>query len=185
MTVDVGTCIEGETKHRSFVNIAGVGFDAEVMTRCNNPGPILQAMPVKVRYYASIFKTFAKYKGVKATLDIDGETTTIDNLLLLAVGCAQWYGAGMHILPTANLSDGFFDLAWGHDVKLSELNKLMSLIYKGEHVGHPNAKFAKCKRVSIHAEPRTPFHIDGDVTGQTPVTFECVPMGLWVAVPTK
>lgn len=177
--VDVGTAVG----HRSFLNIAGAGFDAEVMTRFNNPGAVTKALPVKVRYYLSILRTFAKYKNVRADLDIDGEVTVIDNLLLLAVGCARFYGAGMHILPMAELQDGLLDLAWGHDVRLADLNKLMSLIYKGEHVGHPNVKFAKCKRVSVTCEPGTVFHLDGDVTGCTPVTFESVPSALKVVVP--
>lgn len=165
--VDVGR-VDG---HRAFVNIAGVGFDAEVMTIFNNPGAVMRVMPVKVRYYASILKTFTKYKGVKATLTIDGEKTVVDNLLLMAVGCAQYYGAGMHILPNADLSDGLFDVVWGQDVRLAELNKLMSIIYKGEHLNHRNVRSARCKEVSVEAEPKTRFHLDGDVTGETPVTF--------------
>ena len=174
--VDVGKALS----HREFVNIAGVGFDAEVMTRFNSPGLFAKRMPVKVRYYLSILKTFAQYRGVKAILTIDGEVTVVDNLLLLAIGCAQFYGAGMHILPMADLSDGLFDLAWGFDVKLSELNKLMVLIYKGEHVDHPNVKFARCKGVVVETDPETRFHLDGDVTGKSPVTFECVPHALRV-----
>lgn len=165
--VDVGR-VDG---HRAFVNIAGVGFDAEVMTVFNHPGALMRVMPVKVRYYASILKTFTKFKGVKATLTIDGSTTVVDNLLLMAVGCAQFYGAGMHILPHADLMDGLFDVVWGQDVRLAELNKLMAIIYKGEHLEHPNVRSARCKEVVIEAEPRTRFHLDGDVTGETPVTF--------------
>ena len=174
--VDIGR-VDG---HRAFVNIAGVGFDAEVMTVFNNPGALMRSMPVKVRYYASIMKTFTKYKGVKSTLTIDGEKTVVDNLLLMAVGCAQYYGAGMHILPHADLRDGLFDVVWGQDVRLAQLNKLMAIIYKGEHLGHPNVRSARCKEVVVEAEPMTRFHLDGDVTGETPVTFQILPNQLKV-----
>ncbi|MBS1714654.1 MAG: diacylglycerol kinase family lipid kinase [Armatimonadetes bacterium] len=178
LRVDTGRC-EG---HRSFVNVAGAGFDAEVMTRFNAPGPIVGRMPVKVRYYLSILRTFASYKGVKATVVADGETVEVGNLLLLAVGCARYYGAGMHVLPQADLTDGLFDVVWGQDVRLAELNALMSLIYKGEHVGHPNVRYRKCRHVSVEARPSTRFHLDGDVTGRTPVTFVTEPASLNVVV---
>jgi len=177
--VDVGMA-EG---HRHFVNIAGVGFDAEVMIRFNHPGAFTRALPVKVRYYLSILKTFAKYKGVKATLTLDGQEQVVENLLLLAVGCAEYYGAGMHMLPGADLTDGLFDLAWGQDVRLAELNKLMALIYKGEHIGHSNVRTARCSRVVIESQPGTTFHLDGDVTGETPVTFSVSPHSLRVVCP--
>ncbi|MBS1721954.1 MAG: diacylglycerol kinase family lipid kinase [Armatimonadetes bacterium] len=177
--VDVGLA-EG---YRHFINIAGIGFDAAVMTNFNHPGALVGAMPVKVRYYLSIAKTFASYRGASATLTIDEERTVVDALLLLAVGIAQFYGAGMHVLPMADIADGQFDLVWGQDVRLGELNKLMSLIYKGAHIGHPKVRTARCRSVAIETQTGLPFHLDGDVTGATPVTFRCLEGALRVAAP--
>lgn len=179
--VDVGEVIG----HRHFLNIAGVGFDAEVMTRFNSPSKVWRALPVKARYYLSILRTFAGYKGVKATVTTDGETSEVKNLLLLAVGCAQFYGAGMHVLPTASLDDGLFDVVWGEDVRLSELNKLMALIYKGDHIGHPNVRHRQCHTLSIETWPPTRFHLDGDVTGEAPVTFVTKQAALRVVRPSS
>lgn len=178
--VDVGLCLG----HRHFVNIAGVGFDAEVMTRFNNPGPVAKVLPVKARYYLSILQTFAKYKGVTAHVTMDGESREIGNLLLMAVGCARYYGAGMHILPQADLNDGHFDVVWGHNVKLGDLNKLMALIYEGRHIGHPNVDTARCREVTVTTQPSSRFHLDGDVTGLTSVTFRSVPAALFVVRPS-
>ena len=177
--VDVGLAVG----HRHFVNIAGAGFDAEVMTRFNSPGIVARALPVKVRYYLSILRTFAGYKGVRATVELDGQSVEIERMLLLAVGCAQYYGAGMHILPSADLNDGLFDIVWGENVRMAELNKLMALIYKGAHIGHPNVKTARAKSVTVVANPATRFHLDGDVTGVTPVTFRTLPGLLDVVAP--
>lgn len=174
--VDVGEV----TGHRCFVNIAGVGFDAEVMTRFNSPSKLWRALPVKARYYLSILRTFAGYKGVKAVVQGDDQQVDVGNLLLLAVGCAQFYGAGMHVLPTASLQDGLFDVVWGEDVRLSELNKLMALIYKGEHIGHPNVRHLQCRTLRIETQPATRFHLDGDVTGLAPLEFVTRPEALHV-----
>lgn len=176
MPVDVGEAVG----HRHFVNVAGVGFDAEVMTRFNSPSKVWRALPVKARYYLSILRTFAGYKGVKAKVMADDKTIEVGNLLLLAVGCAQFYGAGMHVLPTASLEDGLFDVVWGEDVRLAELNKLMGLIYKGEHIRHPNVRHLQCKSLEIETGPETRFHLDGDVTGVTSVEFVTRPLALSV-----
>lgn len=183
---------EGQTKvvdtakapgNRSFVNVAGCGFDAEVMTTFNTPGPMMRRLPVKIRYYLSILKTFARYKGTSASIDIDGQLREVGNLLLLACGPAMYYGAGMKVLPNADLSDGWLDVVWGHDVSLGELSKLMGFIYKGEHLAHPKVESARGKVIKVVAIPATKFHLDGDVAGTTPVTFEIVPASLRVVTP--
>lgn len=168
---------------RHFVNIAGVGFDAEVMTRFNQPGMVQKFLPTKARYYFSILRTFAAYKGVMCNVTIDGASTKIENLLLLAVGCAQFYGAGMHILPNADLQDNLFDIVWGNNVKLAELSKLMDTIYTGNHLTHSKIKQAKGSEVVVECQPCSRFHLDGDVTGESPVTFKSNPKSLSVMIP--
>ncbi len=177
----VDVCLSSQGSY--CVNLAGCGFDAEVMTRFNHPPKVLRRAPTKIRYYFSIFQTFASYKGVGATIEWDGNIEIVDNLLLLATGCAQYYGAGMHIIPMADPTDGILDIVWGADIRLAQLNKLMSQIYKGTHIHDPHIQFRKARKVSIKTSPSTKLHIDGDVIGETPATFECVPSALNLVCP--
>lgn len=89
----------------------------------------------------------------------------------------------MKILPDAVMDDGLFEIAWGQDLGRMELISLVGKIYKGGHVGHPKVRFARGRRLTATSEQPVAFHLDGDVAGNLPVTFELLPGALEVIVP--
>jgi diacylglycerol kinase family enzyme len=113
-----------------------------------------------------------RYKSPDVSLILDGRELKVHKMLLLAVGIARYYGSGMMILPNAQIDDGLFDLAWGCDLKMSELSGLMKKIYSGAHVDHPKTTFEKGSVVSATSKVPVPFHLDGDVAGVLPVEFQ-------------
>ena len=64
-----------------------------------------------------------------------------------------------------------------------ELIQLVGKIYQGGHVGHPKVRFVRCKRISATADIPVAFHLDGDVAGNLPVTFEIKPSALNIIIP--
>ncbi|MCW5936280.1 MAG: diacylglycerol kinase family lipid kinase [Fimbriimonadaceae bacterium] len=166
----------------AFVNVAGVGFDAEVTKTFNSKNAAWRRLPPRVRYYLAIASTFAKFKGVQSKLVIDGESFAVDQLFLLAVGHARFYGAGMMILPDADPFDGLFDTVWASDLRLAELVGLLKKIDGGGHIGHPKVAHRRARRVSLATNPDAPFHLEGDIQGETPADFTVRPSALLVSV---
>lgn len=179
MKMDVGLAHD----YRHFFNIAGIGFDAEVSRRVNDYGPVLKAIGGTLPSLLGIVGTLFRFTGASVRVDLDGKILTPQRMLLMAVGIARYYGGGMKILPDAIIDDGLFEVAWGEDLGRLELVKLVGKIYSGEHVGHPKVTMARGRRLTATSEQRVAFHLDGDVAGNLPVTFEILPGALDVIVP--
>ncbi|MDF2630486.1 MAG: hypothetical protein K0R39_4317 [Symbiobacteriaceae bacterium] len=177
--MDVGLAVG----YRYFFNIAGIGFDAEVSRQVNDYGPVLKAVGGTLPSLLAIVGTLFKFNGVPVKVQKDEETMEIPRMLLMAVGIARYYGGGMNILPDAVIDDGKFDIAWGFDLGRSELVSLVGKIYKGGHVGHPKVRFTQARRIAATSTQRVAFHLDGDVAGNLPVTFELLPGALDVIIP--
>lgn len=177
--VDAGLAVG----HRHFFNIAGAGFDAEVVRRMEASPEWLKRLGVSPRYWLAIFSTFAKYRGAEMEITVDGEPQPRRRILLLAAGVARYYGGGMMMLPQAELDDGLIDGAWGSDLSWLELMSLMKKIYTGDHVHHPKVGTCQAREVRIEGGAGTAFHLDGDIVGELPVTFRVVPGSLNLVVP--
>lgn len=177
--MDVGRAVG----YRYFFNIAGIGFDAEVSRRVNGYGRVLKAVGGTLPSVVAIFGTLFQFMGARTTVQLDQEKLEIDRMLLMAVGIAQYFGGGMRILPEAVIDDGQFDIVWGEDLGRMELLSLLGKIYKGGHTDHPKVKFTRGTRVTATANLPVAFHLDGDVAGSLPVTFELLPGALDVIIP--
>lgn len=176
---DVGLAVG----YRYFFNIAGIGFDAEVARRVNDYGPVLKMIGGTLPSLLGIVGTLFRFRGVRLSVQLDDQTLDLESTLLMAVGIARFYGGGMKILPDAVIDDGRFDIAWGHHLGKTELISLVGKIYKGGHVGHPKVSFAHGQRLTATADGPVAFHLDGDVVGNLPVTFQLLPGALDVILP--
>lgn len=169
--------------HRHFFNIAGIGFDAEVSRRVNDYGPVLKAIGGTLPSLLGIVGTLFRFGGAPIRVELDDQVLERPRMLLMAVGIARYYGGGMKILPDALIDDGLFEVAWGEDLGRLELISLVGKIYQGEHVGHPKVTITRGRRLTATSTQRVAFHLDGDVAGDLPVTFELLPGALDVVVP--
>lgn len=168
---------------RYFMNIAGVGFDAEVSRFMNDHARMVKVIPGTLPSLISIVGTLFRFRGAPMSCIIDGERIEVPKLFLMAVGINQYYGGGMQILPQAEPADGYFDLVWADDLPLADLPSLMGRIYKGQHLDHPKVQSRRAKRIRVESPQNVAYHLDGDVAGQTPVEFELIPQALSVMLP--
>ncbi len=166
---DVGL-VQGE----AFLNVAGVGFDAEVAaedTRLRYQYRSTGTTP----YLRAVFRVLWRYRPREMEIEMDGEQ--IDGrFLLVAVGNAQYYGGGMRITPTASLDDGELDVLLAGDVTIPQTLGLLARIYGGGHLGHPKVALYRCRKLSVRAADGTlAVHRDGESFGETPVSFGVAP----------
>ncbi len=152
--IDIGKVIND-----SFLNIASVGFDAEVIV---NHDKFKGKVKGKLVYILSVIYTLFSYKNKKLEIDIDGEKLE-EEILLLAVGNGRYYGGGMQILPSANVNDGYL-----HICIISGIGKIMTLflfptIFKGHHINYKKyVKIYKAKNIKVRSKEEIFINIDGD-----------------------
>lgn len=162
----------------TFLNVAGVGFDAEVAAedqrnreRFSSTGTIPY-----LRAVASILRTYRP-----RPMEIEADGVRLDGkCLLVAVANAQYYGGGMRIAPTARVSDGYLDVLIAGDVTVMETLMLLPRLYSGSHLRHPKIKLIRCRSLEVRSAQATAVHRDGEVSGHTPARFGILPGALRV-----
>ncbi|MFF3614033.1 diacylglycerol kinase [Streptomyces sp. NPDC002580] len=161
-----------------FGTVLASGFDSRVNDRGNR-----MRLPVgRFRYDLAMLAELAAFRPVpyRLTLD-DGATREID-ATLVAVGNGSSYGGGMRICPGADLGDGLFDITVVGDCSRTTLLKVFPKVYRGTHVDHPVVSTYRASRVELVAEGVTGY-ADGEPLGPLPLTAECIPAAVRVALP--
>ena len=167
---DVGTVTYTEshyTQTRYMANVAGLGFDAHVISTFNHLK--MKGYKGGWMYLYSILKSYFRYKSSGARIWVDDKVVFNDLMFSLAIGICKYNGGGVQQLPNALADDGLLDLTiirpvhWWHIV--FRLKKLFNGdIYQIGHVIH-----AQGCRVKIEAAPSIQLETDGELMGGTPV----------------
>ena len=149
----------GKINSSSFLNIASVGFDAEVIV---NHDKFKGRVKGKLVYILSVIYTLFDYKDKRLEIYIDGEKLEED-IMLMAIGNGKYYGGGMKILPTSKINDGYL-----HICIISGISKIRSLylfptLFKGNHINYKKyVKLYKAKEIKVKSKEELFLNIDGD-----------------------
>jgi diacylglycerol kinase (ATP) len=162
---------------RWFGCVLGAGFDSAVNERANRMrwprGPS--------RYDLAIALELPRFKALPFRLTLDGEVWETD-AMLVAVGNAQSYGAGIRITPDALLDDGLLDVCVLAPVSKPDFVRTLPKARAGRHVDHPAVTIRRARTVTL-ASPGVVAYADGERMGPLPLTCECVAGAVQVFAP--
>ena len=170
-------CNEDEPGDRYFVNIAGMGFDAEVTRKTNRlkekgRGGILL-------YFMNIFTSLLNFRHVEALISVDG--LDVENKIFsMNVGICRYSGGGMIQAPNAVPDDGLFDLTVIR--KLSKPDVILSLkrLYNGTIHMHPKVDSYTGRSIRVESRETIRLETDGETLGHTPIEFSIIPKSVKV-----
>ncbi len=150
----------GRINNYKFLNIASVGFDAEVVV---NNVSIKKKIKSGISYAISVFYTLLSFKKKRVQIDVDGNIIK-DEIILLAVGNGRYYGGGMKVLPMAKVDDGYFHICIISGVSKGKLLFLFPTIFKGNHIKYEKyVKIYKGKTVKLETDDKIYLNIDGEI----------------------
>jgi diacylglycerol kinase (ATP) len=168
----------GIANGRSFLVVAGVGFDAEVVHRLaeRRRGHITH-----LSYAAPIWRTFWEHRFPVLSVETDEMNWTGRGLAF--VGNMSQYALGLPVVRDAVPDDGLLDLLimpCDHQTGLlgHSLRTLLNI-----HVGYKGVIYERVKRVRISSPESVPFELDGDATGMLPLDVSVQPSAVRVLVP--
>jgi len=170
-SVDVGLFFDC-----AFLNVASIGFDAEIVRDLPKVKRFLKG---SAAYVASVFYKFLTYKNKTVTLTIDGQDITTD-LFLAAICNGTCYGGGMKVNPNGSPTDGFFDLILIKPVSRYKVPLLLGRFKKGLHLDLPYVSTYRCKEVKVTSNEPLVINADGEAVGETPATFAIRPLSIKV-----
>ena len=152
-----------------FGCVLGAGFDSRVNDRANR----MSWPKGRMRYNLAMLAELRVFKPLPFTLEIDGEHWETE-AMLVAVGNAKSYGAGMLVCPHAVIDDGLLDITVLGPVSKPEFLKTFPKVFKGTHVDHPSVTTRTAKVVAL-SSPGVTAYADGEYLADLPITCETVP----------
>lgn len=180
-TVDLGVVEytkDGKPMKRLFVNFAGIGFDAEVVRATTEKFKALGDMP---SYLMGLFSTLMSYENRDVSIVVDGEHGE-RRVCTVLLNNGRYAGGGMMPAPNADPGDGFFDVVIIDNITKPDLIVSIPRIYRGTHLTHPKVTLMRAREVEIRPKLTSAVQADGELLGETPVSFSVLPAALKVII---
>ena len=160
----------------AFVQMAGVGFDAQALKETSwdakrNLGPL--------SYVISAAQIAAR-KPPQLSVQ-SGDMLREGSFVL--IGNGRYYGGPFPVFPKALIDDGLLDVIVLKNIGHLDLIRYLQGVLFGTHVGMPDVEYFQTTSLTVTSAEEVPVEVDGEVIGNVPVTFECVPRRLRVLVP--
>ncbi len=173
--VDVGDA-DGEF----FINVAGFGFDVDVVRYTEKYKKKLNGM---MPYLMGILKALVYLSRTKVQVETDSGETFEVSATLFSVCNGSRFGGGIRIAPNSDPSDGLFDVCILKAVTLLESLWLLPLCIKGKHLKHEKYfMYFKARSVYARCSVDMPLELDGELIGSAPVRFAVRPGALRLLV---
>lgn len=162
----------GIRETRYFINIAGIGVDAEIVSRVNRTNKALGGF---ISFLWGTVIGLILYRNKRMAISIDGKFICDDPLTTIVIGNGCYFGGGMHIAPQALMDDGLFDIIILRNFSKAELLLNLPRVYSGSHMSHPKIFFTRGKHVVVTSEEDALLNLDGEQIGRVPVEIELIP----------
>jgi diacylglycerol kinase (ATP) len=156
------------------VNVAGLGFDAEVAERINRG---YRWIGGTAAYLLAVVECLGRTKPLKISLEIDGRRCD-RRIMLCAFANASSYGGGMRIAPKACTEDGLIDLIIVNSVSRVDFLRALPGVFRGLHLAHPAVEHLTAKKISVICECPAPILCDGEIVAAGSIEFEIRPRAL-------
>ncbi len=168
-----------DMKKRYFVNIAGIGFDALVVSKTNKLKEAGKGGPLA--YFKSILTSLLKYKHTNTTIRIDSKEIK-NSIFNISIGICKYNGGGMMQLPEAVPDDGLFDITVINKIKKHDVVLNLKRLYNGTISRHPMVETYRGKSIYIDSTPVIHLETDGESLGHSPFTFDIIPRSIRVLI---
>ncbi len=168
-------------KQRYFINVAGMGYDAEVAAKTNRDKEKGRGGPLS--YLKNLFSSLLFYKYTDTEISIDGSAEKFKNKTFsLSIGICKYNGGGMMQLPYAIPDDGLLDMTLIKKLGKFTVLKEVKNLYNGTFIKHPKVQTYRGKTIRIESKPDIYLEVDGESLGHSPFSFEVIPQSLRVIV---
>ncbi len=168
----------GKINQNYFVNVASMGFDAEIAKYANQTK--LKKFLGRFVYVLGVIKTLRNFKPKGLDITIDNKIYSFNRVWLIAIANNRFYGGGMVISPNAKNNDGLFDICVIKDINGFQLLKLFPTVFSGKHVKYPMVKIIRGKNITINTEEQLVIQTDGEIIEHMNINAEVLYHGIAV-----
>src|SRR5919202_7038179 len=169
--IDVGSAqidVSGEDqppRTETFLVMAGLGFDAEVMATVGH------RLKQRVGWWAYVVAGARRLRGrqTKVMLQLDDDEPVRRRLRSVIVGnCGELTG-GVRLMPEAKIDDGRLDVVVVAPRGVVGWMTVTGAVLSRSRFGHPVVEHFTCRRIEVRAEKPLHVQLDGDPAGMARV----------------
>ena len=179
---------------RRFALMAGLGFDADVVSRHHAARVGHSGLPRtthRAAYVEPVLRSTFGYRFPLLTIaaeDTEGREETLAGTTAFVFNLPR-YALGLPFAPTARGDDGWLDLVVFRDPGAFRALHYLWLVVRGLHLKRPGITHRRVRRVTIEAAAPVPVQLDGDPggviePGEPPWIVEVLPRAVGVVAPT-
>ena len=169
----------GELNGRAFINVStgGVGAEATAET-----APGRKQKLGALAYAITGVKKLTGLRARRAWFHAPGFEHRGD-YLLFAVGNGRSTGGGTLITPRADVQDGLLDVCIIDALPRAEFARLVLLVKRGEHLGHPAVRYLQVPELIIEGSRALAVNVDGEPVNARRLHYRALPSSLRVFLP--
>lgn len=161
-----------ENRKIYFVNIAGLGFDAEVLKEVWRQKE--KGRDGKLIYLLMLLKTLYRSSFHEIALAFPQKTEN-HFMFSMTIGVGRYNGNGMMQLPFSNPADGKLDVSIINKINKAEVLLEVKNLYNGTFVKNKHVSIKRTDKVFITSAKQVPIEADGEFLGYTPVEISLIP----------
>jgi diacylglycerol kinase (ATP) len=163
-----------KAEHVYFNNIAGVGFDAHVVSKVNKYKKI-----GSLSYLFGALIGLFSFKNFNASVYVNSKIISSKTLMVL-IGLGKYSGGGMQLTKEPNAFDGLFDVSIAKNLSKIEIIRNLSHLFNGKITSHKKVESIKTTNVEITInEENFPFvQADGELVGKGNLIITIIPKAL-------
>jgi YegS/Rv2252/BmrU family lipid kinase len=159
--VDTGVA-QGRTCH-TFLLMAGVGFDAYVVSRVR---PRAKRRLGLLAFYAAAIQALASYTFPEFEVTVEGETLPATSCV---VANARGYGGGLLLTPRADMTDGLLDVVVVQARTRGEYAKVLWSAWRRNPREYPWVQYRRTVEVRVQGRRGPWVQVDGELMGTLPL----------------
>jgi len=172
---EIDTCL---INNKSFINIAGIGFDAHIANLFLN-----QKNRGFFKYVKLIFQQL-NYKAKSYHLKYNNDERKIEAFLISFANASQ-YGNNVKICPQADIKDGLFDVVIVHKFPKWKIPILIVKLFLGKINTFKHVEIIKLKNLEINSD-ETLIHTDGEPHyAINPINVKILTKSIKILIPKK
>ena len=169
----------GRSQGRSFVHIAGAGFDAALF---GGASPVWKR---RLGWFAYLPAAAAALRLPPSDVHITADRAILEArspLVLIANGGSA-IAPQFRVYPGIAVDDGWLDILFFTSSTPAQIARTLGYAGRQRLERSPHVIHRRAQSVRIEANPPLPVELDGDPRGTTPRQFSVVPQGLRVVTP--
>jgi len=175
--VEVEYHVDDEPRTRYFIQLAGIGLDAHIVSKVTWE---------KKRRWGPLSYVFESFRAITQTLPsitlrIDGGEEIEASFAL--IGNGSFYGGPFPVFHKASMTDGQLDVCIFQSSGYLDLLIYLQAIARGVQHSTKGILYHHGATVEIRSASRVPIELDGEFAGHLPARMKVLPKALKICVP--